>query len=185
MKNFIDFLFFIFRFRNNLSDFNLLLASRIVGGLGCGIIFILSPAFLKEILGVQDSGNDHVVEILITQFGLGICLQYFLGEFHKSSHKNSIQMYVGLYCLFTYMFTQKCKHFTAAMNQFKFEISLLMLDLIFFFYFSLCERKYAWICSYTLKTRLNLSHKLSIHFEALYTRVFTYCTSLDDTLKIL
>lgn len=68
------------RSSNDLSNFKMLMASRVIGGLGCGMIFILLPAYMKELLNVQNSSSE-IVDILITQFGLGICCQYFMGEF--------------------------------------------------------------------------------------------------------
>lgn len=57
----------------------MLMTSRVIGGLGSGIIFIISPTYMKELLNLENSKNV-IVDILITQFGLGICIQYFMGE---------------------------------------------------------------------------------------------------------
>lgn len=61
---------------NDLSDFKMLMASRVIGGLGCGMIFTLLPTYMKELLNIKNSSSE-IVDILITQFGLGICLQMF------------------------------------------------------------------------------------------------------------
>lgn len=58
----------------------MLMTSRVIGGLGSGIIFIISPTYMKELLNLENSKNV-IVDILITQFGLGICIMYFMGEF--------------------------------------------------------------------------------------------------------
>lgn len=71
---------------NDLSDFKMLMASRVIGGLGCGMIFTLLPTYMKELLNIKNSSSE-IVDILITQFGLGICLQYFMGEFHQFCYK--------------------------------------------------------------------------------------------------
>jgi MFS transporter, SP family, arabinose:H+ symporter len=68
-------MFFMY-FRN---DFLTLIAARIIGGFGSGIIFILVPVYMKELRGAKYNGN--IVDLLITQFGLGIFSQYFIGEF--------------------------------------------------------------------------------------------------------
>lgn len=62
-------------FRN---QFGILVLARITGGLGSGIIFILVPNYMKELMGAKYNGN--IVDLLITQFGLGIFTQYFIGE---------------------------------------------------------------------------------------------------------
>lgn len=49
-----------------------------MAGLGSGIIFILVPVYMKELMGAKYNGN--IVDLLITQFGLGIFSQYFIGE---------------------------------------------------------------------------------------------------------
>lgn len=61
------------------KTFELLITARFVGGLGSGVIFILSGVYLKELMGARY--NRRIVDLLITQFGLGIFLQYLLGEF--------------------------------------------------------------------------------------------------------
>jgi hypothetical protein len=63
----------------NSENFNILLASRLIGGCGSGIIFVILPIYMKEIGGLQY--NQLIVDLLTTQFGLGICIQYFIGEF--------------------------------------------------------------------------------------------------------
>jgi hypothetical protein len=68
--------FVIYLFRRT---FELLITARILGGLGSGVIFILSGVYLKELMG--ERYNGIIVDLLITQFGLGILLQYILGEF--------------------------------------------------------------------------------------------------------
>jgi MFS family permease len=57
-----------------------LITARIIGGLGSGVIFILSGVYLKELMG--ERYNGIIVDLLITQFGLGILLQYILGKFY-------------------------------------------------------------------------------------------------------
>jgi MFS family permease len=65
-------------FSNKLE---ILICARILGGFGSGIIFILVPIYMKELMGAKYNGN--IVDLLITQFGLGIFSQYFIGESKK------------------------------------------------------------------------------------------------------
>ena len=60
------------------NSFDIFLAARIIGGCGSGIIFILVPVYMKELMGHQI--NPQIVDILITQFGCGIFIQYFIGK---------------------------------------------------------------------------------------------------------
>lgn len=76
----------------------MMVMSRTIGGFGCGIIFVLLPTYMKELLNLQNSSNE-IVDILITQFGLGICMQYFLGECFLLKN---VYMCVGLDCFFIY-----------------------------------------------------------------------------------
>lgn len=64
---------------NCRNSFEVLLTARILGGLGSGIIFILVPIYMKELVGAKY--NEHIVNLLITQFGLGVFSQYLIGEF--------------------------------------------------------------------------------------------------------
>jgi hypothetical protein len=61
------------------GDFIVMMTSRILGGMGCGILFIILPTYMKELLNMQN-GSAVIVDILITQFGVGISLPYFFGE---------------------------------------------------------------------------------------------------------
>lgn len=63
-------------FRRN--ELEILIYARFLGGFGSGIIFILVPIYMKELMGAKYNGN--IVDLLITQFGLGIFSQYFIGE---------------------------------------------------------------------------------------------------------
>jgi hypothetical protein len=51
-----------------------------MGGFGSGIVFILVPIYMKELRGEQH--NSRIVDLLITLFGFGIFIQYFIGEVH-------------------------------------------------------------------------------------------------------
>lgn len=62
------------------NTFEALIAARVMGGFGGGIIFILVPGYMKELRGAKY--NSNIVDLLITQFGLGIFSQYFIGEFN-------------------------------------------------------------------------------------------------------
>lgn len=66
-----------YRFSNK---FGVLFFSRIVGGFGSGVIFILVPIYMKE-LYIGENYNGSIVDLLITQFGFGIFSQYFIGEY--------------------------------------------------------------------------------------------------------
>jgi MFS family permease len=65
------------------GDFIMMMTSRILGGMGCGILFIILPSYMKELLNMQ-SASSIIVDILITQFGVGISLPYFFGESFSS-----------------------------------------------------------------------------------------------------
>ncbi|CRK89024.1 CLUMA_CG002519, isoform A [Clunio marinus] len=58
------------------NKFEALIFARIIGGLGGGIVFILVPLYMKELMGPEY--NSKIVELLITLFGLGIFTQYFI-----------------------------------------------------------------------------------------------------------
>ncbi|KAG5670319.1 hypothetical protein PVAND_000595 [Polypedilum vanderplanki] len=60
------------------NNFNILFSSRLIGGCGSGIIFVIMPIYMKEIGGSQY--KTLIVDLLTTQFGLGICIQYLMGE---------------------------------------------------------------------------------------------------------
>lgn len=60
------------------NQFEVLICARLMGGLGSGIIFILVPIYMKELMGAKYNGN--IVDLLITMFGLGIFSQYLIGE---------------------------------------------------------------------------------------------------------
>lgn len=49
---------------NDLSDFKMLMASRVIGGLGCGMIFTPLPTYMKELLNIKNSSSE-IVDILI------------------------------------------------------------------------------------------------------------------------
>lgn len=66
----------VYRFSNK---FGVLFFSRIIGGFGSGVIFILVPIYMKE-LYIGENYNGNIVDLLITQFGFGIFSQYFIGE---------------------------------------------------------------------------------------------------------
>ncbi len=65
----------------------MMMASRVLGGFGSGIIFIVVPTYMSELLSFKYSCNV-IADILITQFGLGICIQYFMGEFNGKIYLN-------------------------------------------------------------------------------------------------
>lgn len=72
------------------------MTSRVFGGFGSGIIFIIAPTYMKELLNLENA-NNVIVDILITQFGMGICAQYFMGECEKvenffGAHKKYIKL---------------------------------------------------------------------------------------------
>jgi MFS family permease len=111
------FFFAIVALNVNRNDFQMLTASRLIGGLGCGIFFILLPGYMKELLGLHANGAV-IVDILITQFGLGICIQYFAGKLlntHFDFNLNSLEIshpdqtrkyiYIYLYILKVTQFT--------------------------------------------------------------------------------
>jgi uncharacterized membrane protein (DUF485 family) len=56
-----------------------MVGARVIGGFGSGIIFILVPIYMKELMGAKYNGN--IVDLLITQFGFGIFIHYFIGEY--------------------------------------------------------------------------------------------------------
>lgn len=60
------------------AEFKVLVTARIIGGFGSGITFILVPIYMKELMGAKFNGK--IVDLLITQFGIGIFSQYFIGK---------------------------------------------------------------------------------------------------------
>lgn len=71
----VELIFLLFFCRDT---FRILFCARFIGGFGSGVIFILVPIYMKELVGAKYNGN--IVDLLITQFGLGIFTQYFIGE---------------------------------------------------------------------------------------------------------
>jgi MFS family permease len=67
-------------FPDRRNIFEILITARLMGGFGSGIIFILVPIYMKELRGEQH--NNRIVDLLITLFGFGIFIQYFIGELH-------------------------------------------------------------------------------------------------------